>query len=203
VNSPERQNTTERNAEAGLLARAKGGQEEAWAQLHREHYPKIWNSVNRILNNPSHADDVTQQAFVKAWKEIGRFEGQSQFGTWLYRIAVNQSLDFVRRQRRREQWLTFFSPVKEDDAPPPPDAVEEAKSSQRLEADDLRRQIQAAMADLSPEHRAVVQLRLIDELSLAETAEILKCRPGTVNSRLFYACEHLRRKLGKLNLQTP
>jgi RNA polymerase sigma-70 factor (ECF subfamily) len=75
-------------------------------------------------------------------------------------------------------------------------------ASTGLENAELREVIFAAMAELTPEHRAVVQLRLVDEMSLEETAQLLRCKPGTVNSRLHYACEHLRRKLGKAKKAT-
>jgi RNA polymerase sigma-70 factor (ECF subfamily) len=187
------------NLDRNELTRLRSQDEEAWADLHREHFPRLWCSVNRILNNPSHADDVVQEAFVKAFREVDRFQGQSQIGTWLYRIAVNQALDFVRKRQRRERWLSFLSPFRDpgDDGALPalPDRPVPAESSSELERADLREHLFAAMAELSPEHRAVVQLRLVEEHSLAETSEILGCKEGTVNSRLHYACEHLRRKL--------
>jgi RNA polymerase sigma-70 factor (ECF subfamily) len=178
------------------LAALRAGEEWAWAELHREYYPRLWSSVNRTLNSPSQADDVIQEAFVKAHQEISRFQGQSQVGTWLYRIAINKALDFQRKERRRERWISFFSPLTDrKDAPAVPDAPVAPTNAVRLENADLRHQIAGAMAELSLEHRAVVQLRLLDEISLADTARLLHCKEGTVNSRLHYACEHLRRKL--------
>jgi RNA polymerase sigma-70 factor (ECF subfamily) len=182
--------------EAELIAAARAGREEAWAQLHREHFPRLWNSVNRIVQNPSLTDDIVQEAFVKAFREIARFEGNSQFGTWLYRIGVNKALDAMRRDRRRERWLSFFSPKNEDDETERmPDLPVEPEVTRRLEALDERTRLQEAMKGLSAEHRAVVQLRLIDELSLEEAARLLRVKPGTVNSRLHYACAYLRKKL--------
>jgi RNA polymerase sigma-70 factor (ECF subfamily) len=178
------------------LQRLRAGDQSAWGELHRTHYARLWSSVQRILNNPSIADDVVQEAFIKAHRDIARFNGQSQLGTWLYRIAINQALDTMRKKGRLERWLSFLSPVAEEDQlPAMPEGSVEPAASQGLEQADRREAITRAMAELSPEHRAVVQLRLIDEVSLEETAKLLRCRPGTVNSRLHYACEHLRRKL--------
>lgn len=173
--------------------------EAAWAALHRDHFPRIWSSVNRILNNPALSDDVVQETFIKAFREIDRFAGQSRIGTWLYRIAVNQALDAARKHQRRERWVTLWSgrPGEEGEAAPMPEPPVPAESSRGLEREDLRREIERAMAELTPEHRAVVQLRLVEERSLAETVELLGCKEGTVNSRLHYACEHLRKKLQK------
>ena len=181
-----------------FVQRLRAGEESAWGELHREHYARMWSSVQRILNNPVVADDVVQEAFIKAHRDIARFAGQSQLGTWLYRIAVNQALDTIRKKQRTERWLSFLSPLAEEDKPTMPEGEVAPSASTGLENAELRDVIFAAMAELTPEHRAVVQLRLVDEMSLEETAQLLKCKPGTVNSRLHYACEHLRRKLGRV-----
>src|ERR1700677_3009758 len=179
-----------------FLKRLRAGEEAAWGELHRDHYPRMWSSVQRILNNPTLAEDVVQEAFIKAHRDIKRFEGTSQLGTWLYRIAVNQTLDTIRKKQRTERWLSFLAPMAdEENQPIVPEGNVAPASSTGLENADLRDAIFAAMGELSAEHRAVVQLRLVDEMSLEETAQILRCKPGTVNWRLHYACEHLRRKL--------
>jgi RNA polymerase sigma-70 factor (ECF subfamily) len=186
-----------------FLQRLRSGEEAAWSELHRDHYARMWSSVQRILNNPTLADDVVQEAFIKAHRDIKRFEGHSQLGTWLYRIAINQSLDTIRKKQRTERWLSFLSPLADDENPSVmPEGQVAPTGSVGLENMELRETIFQAMGELSVEHRAVVQLRLVDEMSLEETARILRCRPGTVNSRLHYACEHLRRKLGKLKKTT-
>ena len=186
-----------------LLQRLRSGEETAWSELHREHYARLWSSVQRILNNPTLTDDVVQEAFIKAHRDIRRFQGQSQLGTWLYRIAVNQALDTVRKKQRLDRWLSFLAPMADDESQPVvPEGRVAPAGSTGLENAELRDTILQAMTELTVEHRAVVQLRLIDEMSLEETAQLLRCRPGTVNSRLHYACEHLRRKLAKLNKAT-
>jgi RNA polymerase sigma-70 factor (ECF subfamily) len=186
-------------APPNLLQRLRAGEEAAWGELHRDHYARLWSSVQRILNNPVMADDVVQEAFIKAHRDIRRFEGHSQLGTWLYRIAVNQALDTIRKKQRTERWLSFLSPVaEEENQPAMPEGRVDPVASAGLENAELRDTIFAAMAELTPEHRAVVQLRLVDEMSLEETARLLRCKPGTVNSRLHYACEHLRRKLARV-----
>jgi RNA polymerase sigma-70 factor (ECF subfamily) len=185
------------------LKRLRAGEEAAWGELHRDHYPRLWSSVQRMLNNPVMADDVVQEAFIKAHRDIKRFEGNSQLGTWLYRIAVNQALDTIRKKQRTERWLSFLSPLAdEQNQPVMPEGQVQPVASLGLENAELRDIIFEAMGELSAEHRAVVQLRLVDEMSLEETAQLLRCKPGTVNSRLHYACEHLRRKLAKLKKTT-
>ena len=185
------------------LQRLRSGEESAWGELHRTHYPRLWSSVQRILNNPAMADDVVQETFIKAHREIQRFAGQSQLGTWLYRIAINQALDTMRRKQRTDRWLSFLSPLADDEnVSMMPEGKVEPVVSTGLENAELRNTILQAMDELSPEHRAVIQLRLIDEMSLEETAQLLRCKPGTVNSRLHYACEHLRRKLTRTTKST-
>jgi RNA polymerase sigma-70 factor (ECF subfamily) len=182
-----------------LLQRLRSGEETAWSELHRDHYARLWSSVQRILNSPALTDDVVQETFIKAHRDIRRFQGQSQLGTWLYRIAINQALDTVRKRQRLDRWLSFLAPVADEkDQPAVPEGRVAPAASTGLENTELRATILQAMAELSVEHRAVVQLRLIDEMSLEETAQLLRCKQGTVNSRLHYACEHLRRKLSKL-----
>jgi len=186
-----------------FLQRLRAGDESAWGELHREQYPRLWSSVQRILNNPTLTDDVVQEAFIKAHRDIRRFEGQSQLGTWLYRIAVNQSLDTIRKRQRSDRWLSFFAPVSDDENQPVmPEGQVPPVVSAGLESAELRDTIYEAMGELSVEHRAVIQLRLVDEMSLEETAQLLRCKPGTVNSRLHYACEHLRRKLANVKKAT-
>jgi RNA polymerase sigma-70 factor (ECF subfamily) len=191
------------DASSDYLQQLRSGEEAAWGELHRAHYPRLWSSVQRILNNPTLTDDVVQEAFIKAHRDINRFEGHSQLGTWLYRIAVNQALDTVRKKQRTDRWLSFLSPLSDDETQPAmPEGHVAPMVSAGLENRELREIIFEAMGDLSVEHRAVVQLRLVDEMSLEETARLLRCKPGTVNSRLHYACEHLRRKLAKAKKAT-
>jgi len=188
---------------SNFLQRLRSGEETAWGELHRDHYPRLWSSVQRILNNPTMSDDVVQEAFIKAHRDIRRFEGHSQLGTWLYRIAINQALDTIRKKQRTDRWLSFLSPLSDDEnVPAMPEGHVAPAVSAGLENTELRDTIFEAMGELSIEHRAVVQLRLVDEMSLEETAQLLRCKPGTVNSRLHYACEHLRRKLSKVKRTT-
>jgi RNA polymerase sigma-70 factor (ECF subfamily) len=117
----------------------------------------------------------------------------------LYRIAVNQALDAVRSRQRRANWISYFYPIADErdgeGVPMLPEGEVPPLVSEGLDRAALRDTLNRAIAELSPEHRTVVQLRLIDELSLEETAEILKCKVGTVNSRLHYACKYLQKKL--------
>src|ERR1700761_5189610 len=133
-----------------FLQRLRAGEESAWGELHREHYARMWSSVQRILNNPVVADDVVQEAFIKAHRDIKHFEGHSQLGTWLYRIAVNQALDTIRKKQRTERWLSFLSPISDhEDQPAMPEGHVASAASTGLENMELRETIFEAMAELS------------------------------------------------------
>jgi RNA polymerase sigma-70 factor (ECF subfamily) len=148
--------------------------------------------VNDILHDPALTEDVLQDTFIKAVHKIGEFRGESKFSSWLYRIAVNRALDVLRQRKRMKLWMPFSQDEKEETINQIPD---QHSTAQRPEEHELGQTIRQAMQKLSPEHRAVVQLRLVEGFSTEETAHILRCSKGTVLSRLFYASKKLRKLL--------
>ncbi|MFZ5806033.1 MAG: RNA polymerase sigma factor [Verrucomicrobiota bacterium] len=179
--------------DAVWVQQAQAGESAGWAELHREYYPKLWSVVNQIILDASIAEDIVQESFIKAYRQIGRFRGQSKFGTWIYRIAVNQALDAVRKKNRRQRWFQILPWNQEDDENDPVQELPAPeKTMSEAERTDLRTAIARALEILTPEHRAVVELRLVQGLSTEETAQILKCKKGTVLSRLFYSCQKLQ-----------
>jgi len=167
-----------------LVARCQHGDLDAYELLVRRYRQRVFALAYSMVRHEQDATDVAQETFVRAWQNIGQFRREAAVYTWLYRITTNLCIDRARhRERRPEVALT-------DDAPEPvaknPGPVEEA---QRRE---LRWQIDAALAELSPEHRAVIQLREFEGLEYAEIAAAVGCNIGTVMSRLFYARKHLQ-----------
>jgi RNA polymerase sigma-70 factor (ECF subfamily) len=148
-----------------------------------------------MLRNEQDATDLCQETFVRAWRAIRSFKKNASFYTWLYRITTNLCIDFVRKRDRRP--AVPFEEALDPDA----DAdVEVAPSSQPLPTDEvqrkeLREQIDAALLELSPEHRAVIQLREFEGLEYAAIARAVGCSIGTVMSRLHYARKHLQKLL--------
>ena len=137
-----------------------------------------------MVRNEHDAWDLAQEGFLKAWQSIHQFEGRSSFYTWLYSITVNLTIESLRRKGRREE-------VELNDAIPsflPGPGV----NYQRTE---IREQVNAALAKLSPEHRAVVVLKELEGLQYHEIAEVLNLSMGTVMSRLFYARKKLQSML--------
>lgn len=163
--------------------------------LHQQYYRGLWSAVYPVVRDNALAEDVVQEAFLKAYKKISRFKGDSKFGTWIYRIAMNQAYDVMRKQQRRQKRLGLF-PLQQDEEQEPLEAVDEFTGADAAHAGDLRKAILAALDQLNPEQRSVVELRLIQGFSTEETAKILKCKKGTVLSRLYYSCQKLKELLG-------
>ena len=167
-----------------LTRRSQAGDTEAFGELVTKYRTKIFTIVCCIVGNENDAWDIAQEGFLKAWRSIHRFEGRSSFYTWLYSITVNLTLDSLRRKGRREE-------VKLSDTIPsflPGPGVD-------YECAEIREQVDAALARLSPEHRAVVLLKELEDLQYDEIAEVLNLSIGTVMSRLFYARKKLQSML--------
>lgn len=177
--------------ESHALELARAGNPEGWELLHAHYYRGIWAAVNQILHDDALSEDVVQEAFLKAYRKLNRFRGQSKFSTWLYRIAVNQAYDTVRKSGRRQKWLGLF-PLQNDEDEPETEAIDPRTGADEAQRRDLNQRIHQAMNSLNPEQRAVVELRLIQGFSTDETARMLGCKKGTVLSRLYYSCQKLK-----------
>jgi RNA polymerase sigma-70 factor, ECF subfamily len=181
-----------------VVEHCQQGELRAYEILVNRYRDKVYGLAFSMLRNEQDAADVCQEAFVRAWQGIRKFKKNSSFYTWVYRITTNLCIDFVRK-RERQPTTAFEEAVDPDadaDVPEPP-----SKSpSPTVEAEraELRRQIDAAMLELTTEHRAVIQLREYEGMEYAEIAKIVGCSIGTVMSRLHYARKHLQRILGKV-----
>src|ERR1700726_3800948 len=166
--------------ELELIHRSQAEDAEAFGELVTKYRTKIFNMIYGIVGNETDAWDLAQEGFLKAWRSVDRFQGRSSFYTWLYRIMMNVTIDSLRRRcHRREVELDDTIPTL---LPSPGDNYERA---------EIREQVYAALAQLGPEHRAVIVLKEIEDLQCQEIADILDLSLGTVMSRLFYG----RRKL--------
>ena len=167
-----------------LARRSQAGDTEAFGELVTKYRAKIFTMVYGMVRDEQDAWDLAQEGFLKAWHSIHLFEGRSSFYTWLYSITVNLAISSLRRKGRREE-------VELNDAIPsflPGPGV----NYQRTE---IREQVNAALAKLSPEHRAVVVLKELEDLQYHEIAEVLNLSMGTVMSRLFYGRKKLQSML--------
>jgi RNA polymerase sigma-70 factor (ECF subfamily) len=182
----------------GLVNRARLGDDRAFETLVKHYQSRIYNHVARMVQDPSEAEDLAQETFVRAYQALSRFRGESSFQTWLYRIASNLAIDASRRRKRREwQTVSLDEPIAEDESPL---ARELADSTSRTPGEEvasgaLKDQVWSAIGELSDKLRPVVILYDLQGLSYDEIAQLLGCPLGTVKSRLFNARCQLRDKL--------
>ncbi len=174
-----------------LLDRARKGDQNAFRELLERYQCSVSLTVSGMLGIGPEIDDVVQEVFIRFYKTLGRFRGDASCKTYLTRIAINASLDTLRRRNRMRS--RFIS--RDDQMVSIPDPKVEATQAERFERAQL---IDSAMNQLKPHHRTVVVLRLVDGYSTSETAEILGIPQGTVLSRLNRAIAHLRDILGPI-----
>jgi RNA polymerase sigma-70 factor, ECF subfamily len=178
-----------------LVERCQAGELTAYELLVGRYRQRVYSLAYGMLRNEQDAVDLSQETFVKAWQAIRGFRKNASFYTWLYRITTNLCIDFVRKRDRRPT-----VPFEEAVDPDSDVDVEIAPSSQPSPSEEVRRkelreQIDAALQELSPEHRVVIQLREYEGLDYAEIAKAVGCQIGTVMSRLHYARKHLQKLL--------
>lgn len=193
VASPERQK--EADSDWRIVQAVQGGQVAAFDQLILKYRERVYGVVYNMTSNREDAADLTQDAFIKAFQSIHRFQGQSSFFTWLYRIAVNSTLTHLRKSKLR----TFFSfeKIHEEDKSAEVLSLltDKAGTDRELLAKELQEKLNEAMQKLSTKHRTVVTLFEIDGMSHEEIAEVMNCSVGTVRSRLHYAKQLLQSEL--------
>jgi RNA polymerase sigma-70 factor, ECF subfamily len=170
-----------------LIHAFKSGDEDAFRTLIKRYEPRIAATVIGMIGDCPEADDVGQETFIRFYNAVNQFRGQSSVGTYLTRIAINLSLNELKRRRRRQS--RFFSTSSNDAE----ESIIDETSSK--EYDDEKEAIHAAIESLPPEFRTVVVLRMIDGYSTKETADILKLPLGTVLSRLARAQKKLKSRL--------
>jgi len=182
--------------EAQLVAELQAGSDDAFAYVLERYRNPIYSVVAQILISEADAADVLQNVFVKVFRGIGQFHGQSSLKTWLYRIAVREALNFRRGWFRRH----FHEPFSIDDEPlePAADLARAPAGSgpyETLEQSERQQLVKAALETLPRTYRAVLVLREMEEMPYEEIAETLGVPEGTVKSRLMRGRELLRRKL--------
>ena len=174
-----------------LIAQVLAGESAAYGLLVERHQRKIYRVAYAILRDEAEADAVTQDTFVQAYTSLARFEGRSELDTWLTRIAINRSRDFLRRRRL----VSIFS-SRDDDGTPLLEAVDGRPGPEReLLAHELRAAIERAVETLSSQQKVIFCMRHFEDYSLNEIAEILGLRDGTVRAHLFRAIHKVRREL--------
>lgn len=187
-----------------LLARAKKGEIAAFESLMTAYENRIYTLALRSTGSEHDAADITQEVFLRAWKNLDSFRGDSSLSTWLYRVTSNLCVDFARK--KAAEGVSASIDDEESPAADLPDASRMAQPEAAAENQELREELQIALAQLSEEHRRVVLLRDVAGLTYADIAHTLGLEEGTVKSRLARARAGLRKILlerGNISLSTP
>ncbi len=174
-------------SEEQLIRRAQQGDNVAFEELLLLHQKKVYNLCLRMSANPDDALDLSQEAFLRAWRSLGQYQFEASFSTWLFRLTSNICIDFLRRKKRRQETSLTESYDDSDEGAElsVPDA--QPGPEQQAMTNETKIELARAMEQLSPEHREILQLRVIEDLQYEQIADILGVRVGTVKSRLARA----------------
>ncbi len=175
--------------ETRLIERAQGGDEAAFGELVRAHSDRLFAVVVRFTADPVEAEDVMQEAFLRAWRSIGRFEGRSAFFTWLYRIGINEAKRRAERRPRPGREI----PIETSPLAEAPDWSEAPEL--RAEHGETARLLEQAILELPLAYRAPLVLRDVEGLSTREAAEVMELSEAALKSRLHRARMTVRRRL--------
>ncbi|MSR65409.1 MAG: sigma-70 family RNA polymerase sigma factor [Verrucomicrobiae bacterium] len=177
------------------VRRTQEGDPSGYDLLVKRYMERIYAVTYQMTSNHENANDLAQESFIKGYKYIHKFKGDSSFYTWIYRVAVNHTINFLKRRRPHyEASLNDIDSGIEND-PEFIDATKGDAPTRRVDLNELQGALNEAVQKLSEPHRMVVTLHDIEGLSHGEIASILKCSEGTVRSRLFYARQQLQKLL--------
>lgn len=185
-----RETERERGGPEELVERLKAGDERAFEKLVEEYRERVHRVAWRILRDDEDAEDAAQEAFIKVFKNIGRFEGRSSLYTWIYRITVNIALNKIKRDKFRR--MVPLGDMIRGDSRPHSDPARAALSS------EIATRIDEAVKLLPDKQRAVFTLKFYEELSHREIAEVVGCSEGTSKANYFHAIRKLRKSLEDL-----
>ncbi len=192
IASAESTPSSDRDLDWAVVQKVQMGHVGAFDQLVQKYREPIFSIIYNLTGNREDASDLTQDTFIKAFQAIARFKGKSSFYTWIYRIAVNTTMTFLKKSRRRR----FINYENINEEVSGSEIVERLTAKSRTEKGVLIQELQEKLNDslqkLSPKHRTVVVLHEIEGLGHAEIAEITKTSVGTVRSRLHYAKQQLQ-----------
>ncbi len=189
---------SERDVDAELVARVQRGDKQAFDLLVLKYQRKIMRLLSRMIRDPSEIEDVAQESFIKAYRALPQFRGESAFYTWLYRIAINTARNWLAQNNRRPSTPS----AQENEDGETFDATDNLTDSSNPESEMASRQIaetvNKAMNDLPEDLRNAIVMREIDGMSYEDIAESMSCPIGTVRSRIFRAREAIAIKLRPL-----
>jgi RNA polymerase sigma-70 factor (ECF subfamily) len=183
-------------SDEAAAARAKAGDADAFRVLVERHSRPMFRLAFRMTGNEQDAEDIVQDTFLRAYRRIGKFDERASFGTWLYRITVNCSLDLVRARKRRSEQSGSANPEMDDLIQSLPSSG--ATPDRMAMSGQTRQRIAEAMEELSASERTAFVLRHFEGMCIDEVSRVLGCRPGAARHCVFRAVQKLRRALEPL-----
>jgi RNA polymerase sigma-70 factor (ECF subfamily) len=178
-----------------LVARTQGGDPTAFDALVVRYQARVYGVIHNMVNNHADTNDLLMETFQKAYRSIHTYKADAAFYTWLYRIAINQTINFLRRNKHRQNVSMDDEDLDLHNRSEFVDSHLDADVERQSDLTDLQKKLNESLMKLSEEHRAVVTLFDVQGLSHGEISKIMKCSEGTVRSRLFYAHKQLQKYL--------
>ena len=178
--------------EMELVKRARKGELTAYDELVRRYQERIYATIYHMTANHEDANDLAQEAFIKAFRALRSFKGGSSFYTWVYRIAVNKTINFLKQRKNKVHMSLNDLDFNAEHDPDLVALISDKTPRRQVSLTELQEKLNTAMQKLSEHHRLVVTLHDVQGLSHEEVAKIMDCNIGTVRSRLFYARQQLQ-----------
>jgi RNA polymerase sigma-70 factor (ECF subfamily) len=175
-----------------LVKRAQGGDLEAYDELIRRYQERIYATIYHMTANHEDANDLAQETFIKAYQALNSFKGDSSFFTWVYRIAVNKTINFLKQRKNKTHMSLNDLDFNAEHDPDLVALVSDKTPRRDVNLIELQEKLNGAMQKLSEIHRLVVTLHDVQGLSHEDISKIMGCNTGTVRSRLFYARQQLQ-----------
>jgi len=189
---------SDREIDQQLVERAQRGEKQAFDLLVAKYQRKLWRLLSRFIRDPAEVEDVAQEAFIKAYRALPSFRGDSAFYTWLYRIGINTAKNYLVAMGRRAPTVTEFD-SEEAEGFEDGDQLRDINTPESmLMSKQIATTVNETMEELPDELRTAITLREIEGLSYEEIASIMNCPIGTVRSRIFRAREAIAAKLRPL-----
>jgi RNA polymerase sigma-70 factor (ECF subfamily) len=183
------------HGEIGAVARARGGDPDAFRVLVESHSRSVFRLAYRMTGNEQDAEDVVQESFLRAYQQLAHFDERASFGTWVYRIAANCSLDLIRSRKRRQEWQSTVDSEGETQDKVVSIASVDPGPDRLAFSGELRQMIEPALNRLSAMERTAFVLRHYEGVGIEEIARALGVEPGAAKHTVFRAVQKLRRAL--------
>jgi RNA polymerase sigma factor (sigma-70 family) len=194
ADAAERRKLESRKEDSALIKLALAGNQGAFRKLRSKYYDSIFKLINRMIRNREEVEDLTQEAFIKAFVSLSNFNEEFAFSTWLYKIATNNSIDYIRKKKL--QTFSIDKPIESEESDFAFELADtELEPDEELIASQRRKMLNDAMNNLPPKYRQVIIMRHVEEKDYREIAKILKLPLGTIKAHIFRARELLYKQL--------